>query len=417
MADKTYSLFQKKYAYTGSILNGNYSQTLKKKIAETITHMNALEKIGTPIVPYIAAWRPGGGKIWYEYAGKKLRQMLDNNAVSRLAEEFRGNLSKRYSYRKEFNTSGIVKDIYTRRQIDQSRVFMRRMAEKKGKSEAIYKVTVNNGSIWLKDLAWIETYEQGNVVLSFGSLIDVSNEVRLEESLTKTQKELEYHKKNLELLVEKRTQDLHKTQFEVVKRLIHAAEFRDGQTGFHNKRLSIYCSIIGRSYGLLKGANWLLYHAVPMHDVGKLGIADSILLKQGSLTPQEYEIIKGHCEIGGDLLKGGNSKLLKIARAVALTHHEQWDGSGYPMGMSGKKIPLAGRIVAICDVFDALTTQRPYKEAWKFERAVKEIKRLNNTYFDPQIVTLFNQNLSSIRKVYDLFSKSNEALYSIPEAS
>jgi len=216
--------------------------------------------------------------------------------------------------------------------------------------------------------------------------------------------------------VEEQTQDLHKAQLEVVNRLTHAAEFRDGQTGFHNKRLSKYCSIIGRSYGLLKGANWLLYHAVPMHDVGKLGIADSILLKKGSLTPKEYEIIKGHCEMGGDLLKGGNSKLLKIARAVALTHHEHWDGSGYPKGMPGKKIPLAGRIVAICDVFDALTSQRPYKEAWKFEEAVKEIQRLNNTFFDPQIVKLFIQNLSEIRKVYDQFSKSNEEFHSIPEA-
>ena len=416
MVDKTYSLFQNKYAYNGNILKGGYSNTLKKKIAETIIHMTALEKIGTPILPYIAAWKSGGGDIWYEYAGERLRQMLGNKAASQLAETFRENLSKRYSYRREFKTSGIVKDIYDKRQIDKSREFMRRMAEKNGSSEVIYKVVVSGDPIWLKDLARIETYEKGRVVLSFGSLIDVTNEVRLEESLTETQKELEYHKKNLELLVEERTHDLHKAQLEVVNRLTHAAEFRDGQTGFHNKRLSKYCSIIGRSYGLLKGANWLLSHAVPMHDVGKLGIADSILLKRGSLTPKEYEIIKGHCEMGGDLLKGGNSKLLKIARTVALTHHERWDGSGYPMGMPGKKIPLAGRIVAICDVFDALTSQRPYKEAWDFEVAIKEIQRLNNTFFDPQIVKLFIQNLSEIRKIYDQFSKSNEELPSIPEA-
>lgn len=416
MIDKTYSLFQNKFAYNGNILKGGYSNTLKKKIAETIIHMTALEKIGTPILPYIAAWKSDGGDIWYEYVGERLRQMLGNKAVSQLAETFRENLSKRYSYRRGSNTSGIVKNIYDKRQIEKSREFMRRMAEKYGSSEVIYKVVVSGEPTWLKDLARIETYEQERIVLSFGSLIDVTNEVRLEESLTETQKELEYHKKNLELLVEEQTQDLHKAQLEVVNRLTHAAEFRDGQTGFHNKRLSKYCSIIGRSYGLLKGANWLLYHAVPMHDLGKLGIADSILLKKGSLTPKEYEIIKEHCEIGGDLLKGGNSKLLKIARAVALTHHEHWDGSGYPKGMPGKKIPLAGRIVAICDVFDALTSQRPYKEAWKFEEAVKEIQRLNNTFFDPQIVKLFIQNLSEIRKVYDQFSKSNEKFHSIPEA-
>ena len=416
MTTKRYDLFKKKYAYSGCILKGKYSVPLKKKVAETISHMAALEKIGTPVIPYIAAWKPGGGDIWYEYAGKKLRQILDNQAVNRLAESFRVNLSKRYSYRKEQHTSDIVKKIYDRSQIDQSREFMRRMAEKKGSSEAVYKVNVGGKSLWLKDIARIETHEQGKVVLSFGSLINVTNEVRLEENLARTQDELKYHKKNLELLVEERTQDLHKTQLEVVKRLIHAAEFRDGQTGLHNKRLSTYCSIIGRSYGLMKGANWLLYNAVPMHDVGKVGIADSILLKEGALTDEEYEIIKGHCEIGGDLLKGGNSKLLKIARAVALTHHEQWDGSGYPLGMSGNKIPLAGRIVAICDVFDALTTQRPYKKAWRFDEAVKEVRRMNNTYFDPKIVHLFNQSLPVIRKVYDRFSRSNEEFYSICEA-
>ena len=416
MLDNAYSLFQNKYAYNGNILKGGYSNALKNKVVETITHMTALEKIGTPIVPYIAAWKSDGGDIWYEYASERLGQMLGEKTAGRLAEKFRDNLSNQSSYRTGFNTSDIVKDIYDKKQVSLSRQFMRHRAEKQGSSDVIYKVDVNGEPVWLKDLACIETYEQERVVLSFGSLIDVTREVRLEESLTQTRKELEYHKKNLELLVEKRTQDLHKTQLEVINRLTHAAEFRDGQTGSHNRRLSTYCSILGRSYGLLKGANWLLYHAVPMHDLGKLGIADSILLKKGSLTSREYEIIKGHCQIGGDLLKGGNSKLLKIAHTVALTHHEHWDGSGYTMGMPGKKIPLVGRIVAVCDVFDALTTQRPYKEAWEFEEAVKEIQRLNHTFFDPRIVHLFIESLPAIRRVYDHFSKSNEEFYSISDA-
>lgn len=408
MVNKDYSLPQNNSAFNGIILKGNYSNVLKNKIAETIIHMNALEKIGTPIVPYIAVWKSNGGDIWYEYAGERLKKMLGSKALNQLAGKFRDNLSKRYSYKREFNTTGIVKNVYDKRQINQSREFMRRMAEKDGSSEAIYKIDCKEGTIWLKDLAWVEKYEQEGVVLSLGSLIDVTNEVLLEESLTETQKELEYHKKTLEVLVEERTRELSKTQLDVVKRLTRAADFRDGQTGLHNKRLSLYCSIIGRSYGLDKEANWLLYHAVPMHDVGKLGIADSILLKKGPLTPKEYKIIKEHCKIGGDLLKGGNSRLLKVARVVALTHHEQWDGSGYPMGLFGKKIPLYGRIVAICDIFDALTTQRPYKKAWKFEEAVKEIQSLNNKYFDPQIMNLFIQNVSTIRKVYDQFSKSND---------
>jgi hypothetical protein len=140
MVNKDYSLPQNNSAFNGIILKGNYSNVLKNKIAEAITHMNALEKIGTPIVPYIAVWKSNGGDIWYEYAGERLKKMLGSKALNQLAGKFRDNLSKRYSYKREFNTTGIVKNVYDKRQINQSREFMRRMAEKDGSSEAIYKI-------------------------------------------------------------------------------------------------------------------------------------------------------------------------------------------------------------------------------------------------------------------------------------
>ena len=396
------ALFEKRYAYGGRILKQHgYDRALKKRLAKAIVHLDALEKIGTPVLPYIAAWKPGNGDIWYEYAGSRLRKMLGGSkAGDQLAEAFRENLSKQYLYRSQLNSAAVVRNVQDKKQVEQGRRYIRRLAEKSGKSEATYKVDIEDRPRWFKDLARIETYQNSEIVLSIGSLSDVTNQMRLEETLSKTRKELESHKKELERLVNERTAELHEAQLEVVNRLVQAAEFRDDQTGSHNKRLSMYCSIIGEAYGLTKGANWLLFHAVPMHDVGKLGISDSILLKEGPLTPGEYDVIKGHCKLGSNLLDGGKSDLLKVARAIALTHHEHWDGSGYPAGQRQGEIPLAGRIAAVCDVFDALTSERPYKKAWEFEEAVAEIARLRGINFDPEIVDVFMKSLSDLKRVY-----------------
>lgn len=396
------ALFEKRYAYTGRILKQNgYDRALKKRLAKAIVHLDALEKIGTPILPYIAAWKPGNGDIWYEYSGSRLRKMLGcAKTGGQLADAFRENLSKQYLYRNKLNSAAVVRNVQDKKQLEQGRAYIRRLAEKSGKSEATYKVDIEDKPRWFKDVARIETYPDSEIVLSIGSLSDVTNQMKLEETLSKTRKELESHRKELERLVNERTSELHDAQLEVVNRLVQAAEFRDDQTGSHNKRLSMYCSIIGESYGLTKGANWLLYHAVPMHDVGKLGISDSILLKEGPLTPEEYDVIKGHCELGSNLLDGGKSDLLQVARAIALTHHEHWDGSGYPAGLRRGKIPLAGRIAAVCDVFDALISERPYKKAWEFEEAVAEIARLRGIKFDPEIVDVFVKSLADVKRIY-----------------
>jgi len=148
-----------------------------------------------------------------------------------------------------------------------------------------------------------------------------------------------------------------------------------------------------------------MLHASPMHDIGKIGIPDHILLKPGKFEPEEWEIMKTHAVIGANILEGDDSELMKCAGEIALTHHEKWDGSGYPYGLSGEAIPLVGRIAALADVFDALTSVRPYKEAWTVEAAVDLIKENRGTHFDPDLVTVFLEQLPGILKIRDQFSE------------
>jgi hypothetical protein len=197
--------------------------------------------------------------------------------------------------------------------------------------------------------------------------------------------------------------ELLETQKETVHRLVRASEFRDTDTGSHIKRMSRYCVVLASTYGLAdKECNLLLY-AAPMHDVGKIGIPDSILLKQGKLDAEEYNIIKTHARIGDEILSGSKSELLEMARIIALTHHEKWDGSGYPGGLKGEEIPVIGRITSICDTFDALTSDRPYKKAWLAEDAMKEIEGKSGRDFDPRLVELFRKILPEILKIKDSF--------------
>lgn len=393
--------FPKQHTYAGRILTGPYSSELQQTLTQTILHLEALEGMGSPIIPYIAAWRVDGEHIWYEYAGPRLHAMLGLK-LSELASAFRANILSRCLYRTQKNPPSIDKIIRHRPQLDRLRSSMRRLAERLGTVEAVYKIDVNGTPIWLKDMARVERYESDGIVLSCGSLIDVSKEMQLEERLVEIQGELSRHRENLEGIVIERTRELRTAQLDVVNRLALAAACRDSHTGGHIKRLSKYCAILGRSYGLSKEATRVLFHAVPMHDVGKLAIDDAILRKQGPLTSQEFETIKTHCRVGADLLGGSGSALLQVASAIALTHHERWDGSGYPQGLAKVTIPLASRITTICDVFDALTSERPYKPAWTFEHAVQEVALLRNRHFDPQLVDLFLGKLPEIKRVYEM---------------
>jgi response regulator RpfG family c-di-GMP phosphodiesterase len=193
----------------------------------------------------------------------------------------------------------------------------------------------------------------------------------------------------LDARVRERTMELHDAQLEIVRRLALAAESRDEETGDHIDRISRLCYELARAIGLPEPEAELLRHASVLHDVGKIGIPDRILLKPGKLDPDEWETMKTHAEIGASILAGSESPLLQQAEEIALTHHERWDGSGYPGGMAREDIPLAGRICAICDVFDALLSERPYKRAWPREEALAEIREQSGSHFDPALVDVF----------------------------
>ena len=198
----------------------------------------------------------------------------------------------------------------------------------------------------------------------------------------------------LEAKVRERTRELVEAQIEIIERLAIAAEFRDDNTGQHTQRVGQMSALLAKQLGLPDSMVSLIARAAPLHDVGKIGVPDSILLKMGTLTPQEFEIVKTHTTIGARILSGGKFPLLRLAEEIALTHHERWDGTGYA-GLNGIDIPLAGRIVAVADVFDALTQQRPYKPAWPVTDAIAEIARQRERQFDPGVVDAFLRVLES----------------------
>lgn len=206
-----------------------------------------------------------------------------------------------------------------------------------------------------------------------------------------------HNQKNvLDELVHQRTAELRHTRLQVIERLGRAAEYRDNETGLHISRMSHYSRVIAKHLGYSKVECDTILHASPMHDIGKIGIPDSILLKPARLTSEEFEVIKRHPEIGARLLDGDDSSLMAMAREIALTHHEKWDGSGYPQGLRGEEIPLVGRIVAVADVFDAVTSERPYKKAWSVEDAINLIKQGSGSHFDPEVVNAFIATLTEI---------------------
>jgi len=192
----------------------------------------------------------------------------------------------------------------------------------------------------------------------------------------------------LEAKVRERTRELVEAQIEIIERLAIAAEFRDDNTGQHTQRVGQMSALLAKQLGLPDAQVSLIARAAPLHDVGKIGVPDTILLKMGKLTPEEFEIIKTHTVIGARILSGGKFPLLRLAEEIAFSHHERWDGDGYA-GMRGVDVPLAGRIVAVADVFDALTQQRPYKPAWPIADAIGEIDRQRRRQFDPDVVDAF----------------------------
>jgi len=197
---------------------------------------------------------------------------------------------------------------------------------------------------------------------------------------------LQRHNDRLEEMVVERTIELEAARLDILERLAQAAEYRDYTTGAHTQRVGRLAGLLARRLGLDRESVELIERAAPLHDVGKIGIPDRILLKPGRLSTLEFATMMQHVDVGVNLLARGQSKLINMAELIALTHHERWDGSGYPRGLHGEDIPLPGQIVAVADVFDTLVSERPYKGAWPLEKAVAEMKRQSGRWFAPALI-------------------------------
>jgi putative two-component system response regulator len=230
------------------------------------------------------------------------------------------------------------------------------------------------------------------------------------------------YQKELESEVNKRTEELKHASdrlklasLDTIYRLSIASEYKDPDTGAHIKRMSHYCAAIARRLGLNENTVIAILHAAPMHDIGKIGIPDRILAKPDKLDPIEQDIMKLHTVIGAKILSRSDEEFIKLGGTIALSHHEKWDGSGYPNGLKGTVIPISGRIAAIADVFDALTSRRPYKEPFSLEKSLVIIKSWRGNYFDPEVVDAFIAIEDEILDIKKEYEKDNHGAFDIPE--
>ena len=205
--------------------------------------------------------------------------------------------------------------------------------------------------------------------------------------------------KNALIEVEDAHEELQYAYLDTINRLVSAAEYKDEETGDHIVRMSGYCTLMAEKIGLTDETVKLIQYASPMHDIGKIGIPDQILLKPGRLTADEFETIKTHTTIGASILAESRADVLKTAHEIALNHHEKWDGSGYPRGLKKEEIPISGRIVGIADIFDALTSRRPYKDPYPLEVAVEIIRSEQGVKLDPDLVAVFISNIDQVEQI------------------
>ncbi|PJZ27854.1 response regulator [Leptospira kmetyi] len=203
-----------------------------------------------------------------------------------------------------------------------------------------------------------------------------------------------------------RNEELRETRLQIIQRLGLAAEYKDNETGLHVIRMSHYSRIIALASGFSPDCAEDLLHASPMHDIGKIGIPDHILQKQGKLTPEEWAVMQKHPAIGAEIIGDHDSRLLQLAKTIAQNHHEKWDGSGYPNSLKGDEIPVEARIVALADVFDALTTKRPYKKAWEISDAIEYIRKESGKHFDPNLIPVFLDVMPKLLEVKERWAES-----------
>jgi putative two-component system response regulator len=201
--------------------------------------------------------------------------------------------------------------------------------------------------------------------------------------------------------------ELKESYLDTIHRLVLTAEFKNEDTVNHLIRMGNYCVLLAEKLGLSEKEVENILYSAPLHDIGKIGIPDKILMKPGKLTKAEFEIMKTHTTIGSKILSNSKSEILQTGQTIALSHHEKWNGRGYPMGLAGKDIPLVGRIVALADVFDAVTSERPYKKAYSIETACEIIREEKGQHFDPKLVDIFFDNLEEFKKIKKYISDQN----------
>lgn len=256
--------------------------------------------------------------------------------------------------------------------------------------------------------------------LSLGAVDYITKPLNPAITMARIKTHLALHDQNrlLEQKMRERTVELEESRLAIIRQLGRAAEFKDNETGMHVIRVSHYARLIAES---MSGGStaWteLIFKASPMHDVGKIGLPDGILLKPGKLDGKERAIVQKHSEFGAKIIGEHSSELLQLAKEIALTHHERWDGTGYPHGLKGEAIPICGRIVAVADVFDALTSKRPYKKAWSIDQSIATIDEESGHHFDPRVVGHFKSVLPAIIAIKEQFAddtvlmESKERLY------
>jgi putative two-component system response regulator len=258
----------------------------------------------------------------------------------------------------------------------------------------------------------IKPYEANEILINVANALrrrqlEIDNQSQLDKLEDVIMERTEALRRKIRQL-EKAQEGLRLSREETVQRLALAAEFRDTDTARHLRRMSLYCAVLARRYGLEADRCELIQIASPMHDIGKIGTPDHILLKPGKFSPEEFEVITRHSEMGRHILDGSEAELLKLAALIAWTHHEKFDGTGYPRRLAGEAIPLEGRIAAVADTFDALTTKRVYKPAFSMEQTLDIMREGRGKHFDPSLLDTFLGAMDEVLVIKDKFSDAAE---------
>lgn len=391
--------------YFGKILNHNYSAALKHRVAECISNFYLFEKTGNPAIPYIAAWREGEKRIWYEYTSRKLTDLMGCNGRE-LAETLRNTVIARRIYRYPEMDSVILEEILLKSELIQCRKALREEGKNSGTVEAVYQISLNSGDVvWLKDQAAVETYPDDGICLSLGCLTVVSKEMAAEDKLKK-------HRDLLEEIVKERTAELTRINRKLTqqvkerkaaeKRLQHSCqvlqntmngviqamsvtvEKRDPYTAGHQKRATTLAVSIAAEMGLSEDEIKGIEMASLIHDIGKISIPAGILSKPGRLNTAEFELIRRHPHVAYEILR--EIDFPWPVDKIVLQHHERMDGSGYPLGLTGDEILLGARILAVADVVETVASHRPYRPGLGLDKAISEVKENRGRLFDPAAV-------------------------------